>query len=176
MTIFSQGNTFENVFAKWRTFCLGLSQCVNHDVYYNDDHQLRGSIYVFDEKCDIQRIPWSKVLLHYNDGIVDAIAFQINSLTTVYSTVYSDADQRKHQSSASLAFVRGIHRGLVNSPHKWPVTRKMSPFDDVIMIICCELYHSEWVKGLLWHPRWCECSIIHCAHIYIYIHIMKKCV
>ena len=40
---------------------------------------------------------------------------------------------RKHQSSASLAFVRGIHRGPVNSPHKWPVTRKMFPFDDVIM-------------------------------------------
>ena len=35
--------------------------------------------------------------------------------------------------SASLAFVRGIHRGPVNSPHKWPVTRKMPPFDDVIM-------------------------------------------
>ena len=61
-----------------------------------------------------------------------AIACQITSLTTVYSTVYSDADQRKCQSSASLAFVRGIHRGPVNSPHKWPVTRKMFPFDDVI--------------------------------------------
>ena len=61
------------------------------------------------------------------------IASQITSLTIVYSTVYSDADQRKHQSSASLAFVRGIHRGPVNSPHIWPVTRKMSPFDDVIM-------------------------------------------
>ena len=47
---------------------------------------------------------------------------------------YSAADQRKHQSSASLALVRGIHRGPVNSPHKWPVTRKMFPFDDVIMI------------------------------------------
>ena len=46
---------------------------------------------------------------------------------------YSDADQRKHQSSASLAFVWGIHRGSVNSPHKWPVARKMFPFDDVIM-------------------------------------------
>ena len=62
-----------------------------------------------------------------------AIASQITSLTIVYSTVYSDADQRKHESSASLAFVRGIHRGSVNSPHKWPVTRKMFPFDDVIM-------------------------------------------
>ena len=50
-----------------------------------------------------------------------------------YSIVYSDADQRKHQSSASLVFVRGIHRGPVNSPHKCPVTRKMFPFDDVIM-------------------------------------------
>ena len=65
--------------------------------------------------------------------IMGAIASQITSLTIVYSTVYSGADQRKHQSSASLAFVRGIHRGPVNSPHKWPVTRKMFPFDDVIM-------------------------------------------
>ena len=62
-----------------------------------------------------------------------AIAPQITSLAIVYSAFYSGADQRKHQSSASLAFVRGIHRGPVNSPHKWPVTRKMFPFDDVIM-------------------------------------------
>ena len=61
------------------------------------------------------------------------MASQITSLTIVYSTVYSGADQRKHQSSASLAFVRGIHRRPVNSPHKGPVTRKMFPFDDVIM-------------------------------------------
>ena len=71
---------------------------------------------------------------HYEDVIMDTIASQITSLTIVYSIVYSDADQRKHQSSASLAFVRGIHRSPVNSPHKWPVTRKMFPFDDVIMI------------------------------------------
>ena len=57
------------------------------------------------------------------------------SLTIVYSIVYSDADQRKHQSSASLGFVRGIHREPVNSPHKGPVTRKMLPFDDVIMLL-----------------------------------------
>ena len=70
---------------------------------------------------------------HKNDVIMGSIASQIISLTIVYSIVYSDADQRKHQSSASLAFVRGIHQGPVNSPHKWPVTRKMFPFDDVIM-------------------------------------------
>ena len=63
------------------------------------------------------------------------IASQITSLTIVYSADYSDADQRKHQSSSSLAFVRVIHRGPVNSPHKWPVTRKMFPFGGVIMEI-----------------------------------------
>ena len=73
------------------------------------------------------------IRVHYTDVIMGAIASQITSLTIVYSTVYSDADQRKHQSSASLAFVREIHRGPVNSPQKWPVTRKMFPFDDVIM-------------------------------------------
>ena len=70
---------------------------------------------------------------HYADVIMIEMASQITSLAIVYSIVYSDADQRKHQSSASLAFVRRIHRGPVNSPHKWPVTRKMFPFDDVIM-------------------------------------------
>ena len=70
---------------------------------------------------------------HYNDVIMGAIASQITTLTIVFSTVYLDTDQRKHESSASLAFVQGIHRRSVNSPHKWPVARKMFPFDDVIM-------------------------------------------
>ena len=70
---------------------------------------------------------------HYNDVIMSTIASQITSLTIVYSTVYSGVDQRKHQSSTSLAFVWGIHRGPVNSPHKGPVTLKMFSFDDVIM-------------------------------------------
>ena len=64
---------------------------------------------------------------------MSVMASQITCLTIVYSTVYSGADQRKHQSCASLAFVRGIHRWPVNSPHKGPVARKMYPFDDVIM-------------------------------------------
>ena len=70
---------------------------------------------------------------HYNDVIMGTMASQIASLTIVYSTVYPGADQRKQQSSASLAFVWGIHRLPVNSPHKGPVTRKMFPLDDVIM-------------------------------------------
>ena len=72
--------------------------------------------------------------VHYNDVIMNAMAFQVTSLTIVWSTVYSGADQRKHQSSTSLAFVRGIYRGPVNSPHKGPVARKTFPFDDVAMI------------------------------------------
>ena len=91
---------------------------------------------------------------HYNDVIMGAIASQITSLTIVYSIVYSDADQRKHQSSASLAFVRGIHRGPVNSPHKWPVTRKMFPFDDLIMGFlsrCCSRGHIRLRAPYAWH-------------------------
>ena len=71
---------------------------------------------------------------HYSDVIMGVMAPEITSLSIVYSAVYSGADQRKHQSSASMAFVRGIHRWPVNSPHKWPVTWKKFPFDDVIMI------------------------------------------
>ena len=77
---------------------------------------------------------------HYNDVVKSTIASQITSLTIVYSTVYSGAGQRNHQSSALLAFVRGIHRWPMNSPHKWPITRKMFPFDDVIMM---EHYYSQ---------------------------------
>ena len=65
---------------------------------------------------------------------MDSIASQITSLTIVYSPAHLGADQSKNQSSASLAFVWEIHRWPVNFPHKWLVTRKMFPFDDVIMV------------------------------------------
>ena len=71
---------------------------------------------------------------HYNDVIMSALASQITSFAVVCSTVYSSSDQWKHQSSAPLAFVRGIHRWPVNSLLKGPVTRKINPLDDVIMI------------------------------------------
>ena len=74
------------------------------------------------------------IKMHYDDIIMGAMASQITSLTIVYSTAHSGADQRKHQSSASLAFVRGIPRWPVNSPHKWPVTRKK----------CFHLMTSSW--------------------------------
>ena len=72
---------------------------------------------------------------HYCDVMMGAMASQITSLTIVYSTVHSGADQRNYQSPASLAFV--------NSPHKWPVTRKMSPFDNAIMWLFESLMLSD---------------------------------
>ena len=77
------------------------------------------------------------------------MASQITSLSIVYWSLYSGANKRKHQSSASLAFVRGIHRWPMNSPHKGSVTRKMFPFDDVVMIKMAKAI--EYV--CLWH-RW----------------------
>ena len=87
----------------------------------------------------ITQHPWTQHSyseLHYSDVTISMMASQITSLTIVYSTVHLGADQRKHQSSPAPAFVRGIHRWPVNSPHKGPVTRKMFPFDDAIMEMC----------------------------------------
>ena len=111
-TLFIQENEFENV-CKWEAIVF------------------QSNSFLISDK-EVLVTLWVKKF-HYGDVIMGAIASQITSLTIVYSTIYSDADQRKHQSSASLAFVRGIPRGPVNSPHKEPVMRKMFPFDDVIM-------------------------------------------
>ena len=80
---------------------------------------------------------------HYNDVIMNTMASQFTCLTIIYSIVYSGTYQRKHQSSASLALVMGIHRWPVNSPHKGPVSRKKFPFDDVIMIKECTQWHRS---------------------------------
>ena len=89
--------------------------------------------------------------IHYGDVIMGAIASHITSLTIVYSAVYSDADQRKYQSSASLAFVRGIHRGPVNSPLKWPVSRKMFPLmtSSCLQFVVGEPYKEYGANGML---------------------------
>ena len=88
--------------------------------------------------------------------------------------VYSGVDQRKHQSSASLAFVWGIHRWSVDSPHKGPVTRRMFPFDDVIMVPmqfwglcptnamwCCPFFYYNEMWRL---PFWSVLEIMGCYH------------
>ena len=110
-----------------------------------DHHWL--SHYVSQSRLILNRV------LHYGDVIMGAIASQITSLTIVYSTVYSDADQRKPQSSASLAFVWGIHREPVNSPHKWQVTRKMFSFDDVIMWDWLETNFTGHTRKY-WFVKW----------------------
>ena len=74
-------------------------------------------------------------MFHYNDVIMSAMASQITGVSIVWSTLCSATQQRKLQSSASLAFVRGIRRWPVNSPHKGSVTQEMFPFDDVIIFL-----------------------------------------
>ena len=111
-------NEINLLFAKWQLFCV----CLN----------------VFKIQWIILPV-WT--FSHNNGVIMSSMASQITSLMIVYSIVYSGTDQRKHQSSASLAFVRGIHRWLVNSPHKGPVMWKMFPFDDVVMK--CVLFNEN---------------------------------
>ena len=72
------------------------------------------------------------ITTYYSDVIMSTMASQTTGVSIVYSFVCPGV-HKKYQSSTSLAFVRGIHRWPVNSPHKGPVTRKMLPFDDVIM-------------------------------------------
>ena len=117
--------------------------------------------------------------LHYDDVIMTMLASQITSLTVVYSIVYSGVFQRKHQSSASLAFVQEIHRGPVNFPHKWPVTRKMFPFDDVIMFTeLVTKYFLTWVL-VVWQPYpnavdlMCECRVYKTAPLMIFDRAMS---
>ena len=59
---------------------------------------------------------------------MSVMASQMTSLSIVYSTVYTDTDQRKHQNSASLSFVREF------TGYRWiPRTNGQFPFDDVIL-------------------------------------------
>ena len=97
---------------------------------------------------------------HYSDVIMGATVSQITGVTSVYSNVCSGAVQRKHQSSPSLATVRGLHRRPVNYPHKGQVTRKIFPFNDVIMfflIVCffpfCCLICNQSILCVEFTPR-----------------------
>ena len=111
------GNGFTVVwqicFRKYKTYLLILQNNISSTLIYH--RQLKSSPWRRENRSLLlygRTWWWSSIIvsLHYNDVIMGAIASQITTLTVVYSTVYSGADQRKHQSSASLAFVRGIHR------------------------------------------------------------------
>ena len=105
--------------------------------FYHSD----GETVLMEAQHPVAPVPSTAVSPHHNDVIMGVIESQIISLTIVYSTVYSMADQRKHQSSALLTFVQGIYWWLVSSPRKRPVTRKIFPFDDVIM-------QTQWCTSL----------------------------
>ena len=97
---------------------------------------------------------------------------QITSLTIVHSNVYSGADQRKHQSSASLAFVRGIHRWPVNSLHKWAVN--VSNAENVPIWWRHHDLNQLWIS-LMTHicvtrPHWVKCKCewqLYCCVLYL---------
>ena len=77
--------------------CFSLKKLLSNEVYRRR----------FDKSCDVVVMICPS---HYDDVIMTTLASQMTSLTVVYSIVYSGVNQRKHQSSASLAFVMGIHR------------------------------------------------------------------
>ena len=123
-------------------------------------------LYTPDACPMLMSIDSNEHMQHYRHVIMDAKASQINSVPIVYSTVCSGADQRKHQSSASLTFVRGIHRGWVNYPHKGSVTRRMFPFEDVIMV-CTNSISNVWRQRDTLdichkiHDRWTNTTLTH---------------
>ena len=97
---------------------------------------------------------------HYNDVIMSMIASQIISLAMVYSTVYSDSDQRKHQSTTSLAFVRGIHRDRWIPRTKGQLRGK-----------CFHLMTSSWyicISKILLLQRIAKSSNSNSPHIVLY--------
>ena len=71
--------------------------------------------------------------------------YECDGISNHRHLICSGADQRKLQSSASLAFVRGIQQWLVNSPHKGPVTWKMFQFDNVIMRSGCPFKNARFI-------------------------------
>ena len=89
--------------------------------------------YIYNWFLSCQTDMKSKLIIHYSDVIMSAMASQIAGVSIVCPNVYPGADKKTHQSFASLAFVRGILRLRVDSPHKGPVTRKIFQFDDVII-------------------------------------------
>ena len=98
-------------------------------------------------KVEIYHYGVGEVSGHYNDALMSVMVSQITSLTIGYSIVYSSVDQRKHQIGGSLAF---SDQWPVNSSHKEAVTRKMFPFDDVIMYTSGTVYYQnvQWNREL----------------------------
>ena len=101
--------------------------------------------------------PWCDLEMHNSDVIMSATASQITSLTIAYWTVCSGADQKKHQSSASLAFVEGIHRWRWKKVPMWwrhhaIQFRAKQRMTLNHFLLCLNL--MEWSKGI-----WFTCQL-----------------
>ena len=102
---------------------------------------------------------WPHKKNHYNDVIMGAMASQITSLTIVYSTVYSDADQENIKAPCHRPLCGEFTGDRLNSPHKWPVTRKKFPFDDVswlfnVINYVCRTHDNLIIRiGIIWVMR-----------------------
>ena len=111
----------------------------------------KNTLNVFILRGRITKVCISGLYRHYTEVIMDPMASHVNGVSVVYQTVCSNGDQRKHQSSVSLTFVRGIHRSPVNSPHIEPVTQKMFPFDDWRHhdrgMFIPHFIHTQWPKN-----------------------------
>ena len=142
---------------------------IHRDLSCSKAYILRGIFYIYDRRF---------LDKHYNVVIMTAMVSQITSITIVYSTAYSRSISKKHQSSASLAFVLGIHQSPVNSPHKWPVTRKMFPFAEAqIKENIKAVRHWHFVRGIqrspVDSPRKGPCSNVENVSIWWRHHAMK---
>ena len=107
----------------------------------------------------------------YSDLIMSAMSSQITGVSSVCLTICSGADHRKYQSIALLVFVRGIHRWPVDSPHKGPVTRKMFPFDDVIMWNVVDGSVCQWFSAFM---CWGMCRHRDGKDLSLYIYSLKN--
>ena len=126
--------------AQWRPFFRGLNVLSKHNVTANRLH-----MYFKHRVMQMSMITYDKsVTSHCIDVIMTTMASQITSLTVVYSIVYSEADQRKHQSSSSLAFVWRIHRD------RWIPRTKGQLRGKCFHLMTSSCTHSKWELMLYW--------------------------
>ena len=126
-------------------------------------------IYVFSWRT-VDAVTWMLFSLQWSHNGRDGV--KISSITIVYSTVYSGTEQRKYQSSASLAFLREIHRWPVNFLHKGPVTREILQFDDVIMF---DLYFPRYCTTREINTKITAASAYKVRHSRLYIILYQTC-
>ena len=140
------------IIPRWTIKCgVVLSKYKNVFVFHITSGHTEGTCDFWKTKIRLSHI--ISTILHYNDVILSAMASQITSLTIVYSTVYSGADQRNIRVPRYWPFVQGIHRLPVISLHKWPVTWKMVPFDDVTISSSSGLFQLQHLQCLFVHSR-----------------------